>query len=566
MEPSTTIRGMMRGIKLIVPTYQRAYSWDTPGDKSSTRNTQTDVFLEDLEEYMKSGAMNPYYFGHFLFEQKDKDLFYVIDGQQRLTTIVIFLSALFAQLKKYRVLNEEERFLFEDIIKRGDNFVHFSTVEYDNQLFKDYVIEQTRRDGYGIDTESQRRIVRCYDFFREKLSNRPEKDLCQLLRVVSEASCTTHVVNGESEAIQMFIFQNSRGKKPTSLEIIKAEFMYYVHLRGKKEGEGIVNEISSRFEKIYKSISSIEGRVDEDQVLGYTAQVYFNSLWAADDVLKKIREQLREQDGVGFIKKFTQELSLSFEHLKTFYTKHEREDFSMHSLAELGGIGIAVPFILKAYKFALPKNDISRLCRSLESLLLRHRLIGTRADLRSRINDVFANFTEENKDIQPIMDRVEKMKKETQSWWAYWNDEAFKRSLQDKVEGGTAKYLLWRYENYLRGWAERGYAPMRYDEIPEPELEHIAPQTEPSARLHGYDEYDEEFRNEYIECIGNYLLVSKRHNRAIGNHPFAVKWETYDYLEQQREIQKMVPKEGVWNKEAIRLRKDKIIRFILDTY
>lgn len=50
MEASTTIRNMMAGNKIIVPSYQRAYSWDTPIEKSD-RSTQTDVFLSDLEDW-----------------------------------------------------------------------------------------------------------------------------------------------------------------------------------------------------------------------------------------------------------------------------------------------------------------------------------------------------------------------------------------------------------------------------------------------------------------------------------------------------------------------------------
>lgn len=68
MEASTTIRKMMAGNKIVVPAYQRAYSWDTPMEKSD-RNTQTDVFVSDLEEYSRSNVISPYYFGHFLFEK-----------------------------------------------------------------------------------------------------------------------------------------------------------------------------------------------------------------------------------------------------------------------------------------------------------------------------------------------------------------------------------------------------------------------------------------------------------------------------------------------------------------
>ena len=163
MEVSTTIRRMMAGNKIAVPSYQRAYSWETP-DEGSSRNTHTDVFLSDLEEYHKSNPRGPYYFGHFLFEQRNDVQFDVIDGPQRLTTIVIFLSVLFAELTKLRSLNELEEECYEDMIKRR-NTVRFSTVGYDNQLLVDYVINQTKSNHFNLETVSARRIVRAFDFF-----------------------------------------------------------------------------------------------------------------------------------------------------------------------------------------------------------------------------------------------------------------------------------------------------------------------------------------------------------------------------------------------------------------
>jgi uncharacterized protein with ParB-like and HNH nuclease domain len=200
MEASTTIRAMMAGNKIVVPTYQRAYSWDTPFQKSD-RNAQTNVFLEDLEEYGKSNANSPYYFGHFLFEERNKE-FNVIDGQQRLTTIVIFLSSLFAKLKTIRNLTESEEICYEDMVKRG-NTIRFSTVDYDNQLFIDYVIEQTKADRNSLDTESSRRIVKAFDFFNAQLASKDEDYLTKMLLIISEAACSTHPVQNESEAIQM---------------------------------------------------------------------------------------------------------------------------------------------------------------------------------------------------------------------------------------------------------------------------------------------------------------------------------------------------------------------------
>lgn len=559
---------MLAGNRIFVPAYQRAYSWDTEFE-SSKAPKQVNTFLSDLEDYNRSSTKSKYYFGHFLFEEKSENEFGVIDGQQRLTTIVIFLSALFTRLKAIRQLSERqlsesEDESFEDIIKRKSTY-RFATVDYDNQLFKDYVIDQIKKDKNGLETESAKRIVNAFDFFSQKLADKNEEYLLKMLKTVQGSSCTTHPVTDESEAIQMFIFQNNRGKKPSNLEIIKAQFMFNVHLYGGKEKESLIEEIKSRFEKIYKSISSIEYNIDEDDVLVYTLRVHFNSLWESN-AIEKINKLLSEENLISFIKLFTQSLAVSFEHLTTFFGKDERENIEIHSLISLGGIAIAIPFIIKAYKFGLPKGQLAQLCSSLESLVIRHRLIGTRAVITSRLNDVYQEFKEDNSDIKPIMDRITWMKNVGSDswWWAYWNNQELGKALQGGINHSTAKFLLWKYDNYIESQGKSGYTPRRFDTIENPELEHIAPQTENPES--GYDTYDEEFINQYINCLGNYLLLSLPHNRSIGNKPFAEKRETYGCLAQQREIQEMTKDKLVWTREHIRKRKEKIINVIMSKY
>lgn len=566
MEASSTINKMLAGNKIFVPSYQRAYSWETPSTPSEQKKTktQTDVFLSDLADYNKSTAKTSYYFGHFLFEEKSDSHFGVIDGQQRLTTILIFLSALFTRLKAIRELTEDEEVFYENMIKRKSNYI-FSTVDYDNQLFKDYVIDQTKKNINSLETESARRIVKAFDFFTKTFINKDEPYLIKMLKTVSEASCTTHPVKNESEAIQMFIFQNNRGKKPSNLEIIKAQFMFNVHLYGREEKEGLIEEIKNRFEKIYKSISSIEYKINEDDVLVYTLRVHFNSLLESN-AIDKINKLLSENDPIPFIKSFTNSLAVSFEHLTTFFGKDERENLKIHSLITLGGFAIAVPFIIKAYTFGLNTKEICNICSSMEAMVLRHRLIGTRAELTSRINDVYQKFTSEQPDIKPIVDKIEWMKTTNDWWWAYWNKSHLEESIQGGLNHSIAKFLLWKYENHLENQGKSGYSLTRFDNIESPELEHIAPQTptngEPVAA--GYCEYDEEFINQYIDCLGNYLLLSKSHNCSVGNKPFNEKRNSYKHLAQQREIQDMTTETEIWNKEKINLRKDKIVKFILE--
>ena len=559
MDSLTNICRMLSGNNIYVPNYQRAYSWDTESDAvKTTRHVNT--FLIDLQDYVKSESSSRYYFGHFLFEEKNETCFGIIDGQQRLTTITIFLAALFNRLKEFRNLTEEEDFAYKSMIKVGQTY-HFSTVDYDNQLFKDYVVNQIKTEHNGLDTKSKQRIVNAYDFFVKEFSQMGEQQIVSLLNAVMNASCTTHIVKNESEAIQMFIFQNNRGKKPSNLEIIKAQFLYNVHLYGGAEDEknDLIDEIKNRFEGIYKSISKIEHKIDEDNVLTYTLRIFYNSLWE-NNAIQRVNSELEIDTRIDFIRDFTRKLASCFEQITAFFNS-EREYIIYHSLILFGNNGLLFPFFIKALLYKISENNMLRLASSLESIFVRARIIGTRADLTSRLNDIFQKF---DGDVEPIITRIDWMKKQD-GWWGYWNDKEFERSLQGWIRHDLGKILLWKYENYLiQSEGKLGYSPIRYDAILNPHLEHIAPQTE--NHKNGYGEYDDEFKNQYIDCLGNYLLLSAYHNISIGNIPFEQKRETYTQLRQQQEVREMTEADRYWDKDKIKMRKDKILKFLLETF
>ena len=324
MESSTTIKGMTQGNQIFVPNYQRAYSWEV--GKNPSEKKQVETFLADLEDYLASKAaskntddFSPYYFGHFLYEKTGDCEYAIIDGQQRLTTITIFVSALFSSIEENRELTDKEKILKECLIKHYGTY-QFKTVDYDDQLFKDYVINKVKKDHGGIETTSSQRIVDAYDYLSKKISEMPMYKRESLLQTVANASCTTHVVKGKAEAIQMFIFQNNRGKRPSNLEVIKAQFMYHIHINGGTETEVMIKEVENRFGKIYHSISSIENFVDEDSVLTITLKVHFNSLWE-DNSIEKINTELAKPTQLDFIREFSLALEKSFERLSRLTEK-----------------------------------------------------------------------------------------------------------------------------------------------------------------------------------------------------------------------------------------------------
>ena len=343
MEAKTTINDLLSGNRIMVPDYQRAYSRNTT---EKNDNGHVNTFLSDLLDYIKSGSPAPYYFGHFLFEQRDGHNYTVIDGQQRLTTISIFLAAAFRVMKENRKLKEEETEMYEDMVKRNSTY-RFSTVAYDNMLMRDYVIDQTKHDLYGIKTTSGIRITKAYDYLYLQLVRLGLDTTIELVNAVAKAACTTHIVNSESEGIQMFIFQNDRGKKPSNLEIIKAQFMYNLHLYGGSDAESMIQEVKERFENIYLNISKIEDFVDEDVVLSRTMQVYFNSLWR-DNAVDEVDKALKQPSRLVFIMNFTHALANTFTNLEQLLEDSKR-DVNIERALLCGRFYIVLPFFIKAY-------------------------------------------------------------------------------------------------------------------------------------------------------------------------------------------------------------------------
>ena len=106
----TTIRGLFdTSIQFKIPVYQRAYSW---------RIENWSVFLNDLLEQVD--RENEYSYGNLLLETIKKDFEYeVIDGQQRLTTLVIFMRSLYNVLVEKNASEEQLVDIEEFFIKKN---------------------------------------------------------------------------------------------------------------------------------------------------------------------------------------------------------------------------------------------------------------------------------------------------------------------------------------------------------------------------------------------------------------------------------------------------------------
>lgn len=94
-----SFKEIIREKEIYVSNYQRAYSWEVARENEKKKR-QADLFLEDVMNHVENEAKvkENFYLGNFLYE-RDGEKFAIIDGQQRLTTIIILLSVLNNLLK-----------------------------------------------------------------------------------------------------------------------------------------------------------------------------------------------------------------------------------------------------------------------------------------------------------------------------------------------------------------------------------------------------------------------------------------------------------------------------------
>lgn len=529
--------------QFVIPVYQRAYSWE---------EKQLKMFLIDLLEQIESESN--YFYGNILLETIEKDRKYeVIDGQQRLTTLSIFIRSLINVLREKNVkqlgdgstLENKE----EDYIKNRGN-IKLRPVEYDKNCYDTLIVEN--QDGFTPNSPSQKRILEAKKYFQNELRKLETDVLLKIFEKLESTELTTIELKGKKDAALMFELQNNRGKDLTNMEKLKSYFMYQMYVYSDKEQvETNINRISDIFTSIYTTISDI--KLEEDSVLIYHNNAFIKGFnyRTLDDVKEVFK---KSENKVDWIIEYVRNLQTTFENIKKF---ENNPSVSAHILKSIGLPAYAWAFIIRGYKYLEnDKEKLDFLFDILEKIIFRAKLINSRANIQERLNEILLSF---EGDVISLNESV----KNKLNWAGYWSDETMKNTLNSSMYGNNVlHHLLWEYEKSIQS---KGYGILKV-ELDKEEIEHISPQKPQEGRLAtGYDKYDEDFEMNFLNCLGNLMLISKSHNASLGNKPFRHKLQSYKenpLLNQQAEIKDFCTEEK-WTKKEIQERHRKILDFCI---
>lgn len=208
-----------------IPPYQRPYAWT---------EEETQMLFSDLYDFFEKTTDEDYFLGSVvLIKEDNKPLSYVVDGQQRLTTLTLFFAVLAA-----RFSGAEQANLTKYIIEQGDSFQNLKSAprlylrDKEQAFFQKYIQDNHIDDLIELDvqkqdTEAKRHIILNAKTLKENIDKSFGADIDRLKRFIAflVQRCYLIVVSTPTQesAYRIFSVMNSRGLDLLPIDVIKAD-------------------------------------------------------------------------------------------------------------------------------------------------------------------------------------------------------------------------------------------------------------------------------------------------------------------------------------------------------
>ncbi len=543
-----------------VPSFQRAYSWQVEnGD-------QVGQFLRDIREQTVG---KQYYLGHYLFEcEHDNESFQVVDGQQRLTTTVIFMSCLVSECERRGIERLGEVDVGEIIETYLEHRVQkFQTVKEDAAFFLQRIVKRDASVTRTTERKSEGCLKAAADFFAKKMAEASTDELAAWYQVLADAIITTYTIEGEdSQAMsaQIFAFQNDRGKELTTLEKTKAWMIYQAYRHAETEDTAyLISVLETKFSDIFGVSESLQE--SEDIVFGWHRQAFIDG-WD-DGALDAVKRSFnRAVDKRAWLLEFSARLAQTFRYVRDLEQTAEQWNGLVADICCLGKTS-AMPLLIKLRHCGPQPESVEsqKALALIESILfkLTFQNAGYRTNKLGQLAREFDGTNFESFLLPSLENAAE------HGFQGYWdfNGSCLNYFTENHYHYiSELKYILYKYENKLR--QDRGEQPLDIsacraifcgNKRVENTLDHIAPQTP------DFTTYTDTFQRDYLSDIGNLSLLTWCGNASKSNHnptlpEIRERYNTPQWA--QKEIYDVLCA-GHWGEAEIEARHKRIVDFVI---
>jgi uncharacterized protein with ParB-like and HNH nuclease domain len=502
-----------------VPDYQRSYSW-TEKNWEDFWNDIKEGLLTDTEHYW--GTITLKATGKTLYcEEKEIpfNLYEVVDGQQRITTIYLFLLAL------ANVSNKSA--LRDSFIKCGNDIYRLELGGLNGQFLKDLV------DGKNPQPhiKTNKLLKQCLEYFENQI--RAFNRLNDLSRYLQDKTFSLEfIVQDQTLAVKAFESLNDRGRPLTLLDKTKSYLMFMSlrYLGGKFNrfindvfGNVFINYDIIKELGEQENISYIKSnRFTEDELLRffyhyfarsaiqkYNLPVGYDFDATANDVfeifLKATCNHLKnnQKSLEDFIRDFLDSINKFVFSFKDIISQVEK-DCKFKKLFSFLGLNTRIYPLIISLKVENLLND--RMLELIETLDIRvYKVRGT--DPRARLYREVISQIKINPNYTHIENGIKSFINE------FMPDPLFQYYLNQNIYDNSAtKFILWEYEKYK----DPSFDNCNTSIYADCQKEHIFAQNpKPTFPSYGFNTEEEYFAN--IHRLGNLCLLEEMFNKQCKN-------------------------------------------------
>lgn len=537
-----------------IPNYQRPYSWTT--------KQRGDLFSDIRALALKPGT------SHFMATmvglQRAKTMIVtdeyekvdVVDGQQRLTTLIILVKAILKALD--RSITATDRLaadLQEWLVKQDDlSLVLLQTNHDTSEYFVNYIrhgsLPQTGAAATLAERELERAFIECEKFVSEWAENGKLVELVGLIK--NRLTFIFHSLTDESIVYTVFEVLNSRGLTVAWTDRLKSTLLAVAF----EFSDGNTAEVVGELQRLWGNIYS---KVGLNRDIGKQAVQFAATLQSPIQTSKV----LGEEAAVGIIRKIVGKDPAAAIKQTKFLLKVVS---AVHSFFDTSDYAKAVMSISQARLLAtaIVLRDVGA---ELEAKLLEEwervsfRIFGLcRKDGRTKVGAYVRLARDIYEKIEPdAMSSAVRALGETGDVDVEWAIQHLSDSDCYASWDHEVRYLLFRYEEFLAQEAGIELSADQWNRIwtksPTTSIEHIYPQSKGTETSLS--------RGIFVHRLGNLMLLPPGLNSKLQDKSPKEKAEAYRStgLLMASEVVDLIETSGGWNRSKVIEREDRILKW-----
>ncbi len=530
----------------MVPPYQRPYAWTTE---------HAGELLDDLLGFMEDGdepvdKLNPYFLGSIVLIKGDGPEAHIVDGQQRLVTLIILLSALRATVPE-SFAHAITKVLYEpaDPLANTPARYRLRLKDRDTAFFQEFIqheggIIRINATNASALSDSQRNVRENALLFLDRLADLAEAQRIRLAQFIVQRCLLVAVSTPDLDsAYRIFSVLNDRGLDLSYTDILKAELIGRVPLP-------VQPEYTTKWEDMEESL----GRDNMEALLSHIRMIVRKQR-TRETVLKEFRDYVipSASDPQHLIDETLLPYASAFEVILNTDYRSTRGAESVNQmlfwLKRITDVDWLPPAIFYLARYSHEPERLARFLVDLErlaaSLMIRRLNASKRID---RYGKVLAAI-EAGENLGAPQSPLQLTDGERIAVLQALEGDVY------KMYSRTRQYVLLRLDASLADTS----ATYEYSRIT---VEHVLPQN-PS---HG-SEWTKwfpttELREQWVHRVGNLVLLSRTKNTQAGNYDFEKKKTAYftsrDGISPFA-LTTQVLRERRWTSEIVKRRQEELV-------